>query len=252
MKIARFESGGREWYGFVENDKVRVVSGPLSGPVKETDQVFELAKVKLLAPCTPSKIVAVGVNYKSHAQEMDSQLPKNPLIFLKPPTSVIGPEDKIIYPLASKQVDYEGELGVVIGKLARKVSVSQARDYILGYTCFNDVTARDLQRADGQWTRSKGFDTFAPFGPWIETDLQDNNLTLETLVNGRVVQKGNTADLVFNVAELISFISDVMTLLPGDVIATGTPGGIGPMQPGDTVEVRISGIGVLRNYLAAQ
>ena len=220
--------------------------------IKLTGDSYPLDEVRLLAPCLPSKIVALGVNYRSHAQEMDSNLPKNPLVFLKPPTAVIGPEDKIVYPPSSKQVDYEGELGVVIGKKAKGITQEQAKDYILGYTCLNDVTARDLQKSDGQWTRAKSFDTFAPIGPCIETELDDTNTDIETYLNGRLVQKGNTRDLVFGVPELVSFVSHVMTLLPGDIIATGTPAGVGPMQPGDTVEIKIGGIGSLRNYIIFQ
>jgi 2-keto-4-pentenoate hydratase/2-oxohepta-3-ene-1,7-dioic acid hydratase in catechol pathway len=249
MKIVRFETDGKERYGILENNIVQSIIDPVAGTVQETGKAFTLEKVKLLAPCVPSKIIAVGVNYKNHADELAHKLPEKPLIFLKPPTSIVGPDEEIIYPESSHQVDYEGELGVVIGKLTRHISREKARDCILGYTCFNDVTARDLQRTDVQWTRAKSFDTFAPVGPWIETELDDTHLTIETSINGKVVQKGTTADMVFGVPELISFISEIMTLLPGDIIATGTPGGIGPMQPGDTVEVSIKPIGILRNYL---
>ncbi len=249
MKIVRFETQGAERYGILENGIISSITAPSVGTVRETDETFKIEKVRLLAPCVPTKIIAVGVNYRSHASELDHQLPERPLIFLKPPTAVIGPEEKIIYPVTSHQVDYEGELGVVIGKLTKHIPRERARDCILGYTCFNDVTARDLQQKDGQWTRAKSFDTFAPIGPWIETELDDTNLPIETLVNGKVVQRGSTHDMVFSVPELISFISDIMTLIPGDIIATGTPGGIGPMQPGDVVEVKITPIGILRNYL---
>jgi len=252
MKIVHFETEGKERYGILENDIIQCITEPLVDTVQEMDETFAIEKVKLLAPCVPSKIIAVGVNYKNHAAELNHQLPERPLIFLKPPTAVIGPEEKILYPGTAHQVDYEGELGVVIGKLTRHISRERARDCILGYTCFNDVTARDLQRMDVQWTRSKSFDTFAPIGPWIETELDDTNLTIETIVNGQVVQRGNTNDMVFGVPELISFISDVMTLIPGDIIATGTPGGIGPIQPGDIVEISIKPIGILRNYLVKE
>ncbi len=252
MKIVRFTVEGKTRYGILTGKSIEVIAGTPFRSIRKTGQSYMADKVRLLAPCVPSKIVAVGVNYRTHAQEMKSQLPANPLIFLKPPTSVIGPEDQIVYPLSSRQVDYEGELGVVIGKVTRRVPKETARDYILGYTCLNDVTARDLQKSDGQWTRAKGFDTFAPVGPWIETEFDDSNSPIETRVNGRVVQQANTADLVFGVPELVSFASNVMTLLPGDIIATGTPGGIGPMQPGDTVEVRIKSIGTLRNYVVRQ
>jgi 2-keto-4-pentenoate hydratase/2-oxohepta-3-ene-1,7-dioic acid hydratase in catechol pathway len=201
------------------------------------------------APCVPSKIVAVGLNYKSHAEEINDLLPEEPLLFLKPPTAVIGPEDKILYPSFSTRVDYEGELAVVMGKPAWCVSLKDALDYVGGYTCFNDVTARDLQAKDRQWTRAKGFDTFVPFGPCIETELDPGNVIVESYLNGELKQRGNTGDLIFAVPELISFISSIMTLLPGDIIATGTPSGIGPMSPGDKVEIKIASIGTLRNYV---
>ena len=239
-------------YGVIDSKSVEVMSSNPFRSIKLTGESYPLDNVRLLAPCLPSKIVALGVNYRNHAQEMNSNLPKNPLIFLKPPTAVIGPEDKIVHPPSSHQVDYEGELGVVIRKKAKRINKEQAKDYILGYTCVNDVTARDLQKSDGQWTRSKGFDTFAPIGPCIETELDDTNLDIETYINGRLAQKGNTRDLVFDVSELVSFVSHVMTLLPGDIIATGTPAGVGPMQPGDTVEIKIKGIGGLRNYVVRQ
>lgn len=252
MKIVRFAISGKVRYGTIEGQTVRAISGRPFRSVNVTEERYPASAVRLLPPCVPSKVVAVGVNYRSHAQEMGSKLPPVPLIFLKPPTAVIGPEDGIIYPPSSKQVDYEGELAVVIGRRARRVPASRARDYILGYTCLNDVTARDHQRADGQWTRGKGFDTFCPIGPCIETELDDGNAPVETYVNGKLVQKGNTSDLLFGVPELVSFASEVMTLLPGDIIATGTPGGVGPIQVGDTVEVKIAPIGTLRNYVVSR
>jgi len=250
MKIVRFAVQSKTLYGVLSGDRVRAIAGRPFRLVKMTGATYSLRDVRLLAPCVPSKIVALGVNYRSHADEMKSQLPKVPLIFIKPPTTVIGPEDTIIYPPSSKQVDYEGELGVVIKKKAKNVAESQAADFILGYTCLNDVTARDLQRTDGQWTRGKGFDTFAPMGPCIETKLDPTDVPIEVYLNGKLVQEGSTRDLVYGVNRLVSFISEVMTLLPGDVIATGTPGGVGPMQPEDTVELKIAPIGTLRNYVA--
>ncbi len=193
--------------------------------------------------------MALGLNYHSHAKELNIPLPNAPLIFLKPSTAVIGPEDNITYPSASHRVDYEGELGVVIKKPVWRVSVEDALDYVLGYTCFNDTTARDLQHSDKQWTRAKGFDTFAAVGPCIETELDPGNVVLETYLNGELKQQGNTDDLIYSVPGLINFISNVMTLLPGDIIATGTPSGVGPMYPGDTVEIKIEPIGTLRNYV---
>ncbi len=249
MKIVRFAAGSKVRYGVLSGESVQAIKGKPFRHIKLTDHRYQLSEVKLLPPCTPSKIVALGLNYRSHAEEIGAPLPNEPLIFLKPPTAVIGPEDNIIYPPSSTRVDYEGELAVVIKKPAWRVSLENALDYVLGYTCFNDVTARDLQNQDGQWTRAKSFDTFAAFGPCIETELDPANIILETYLNGELKQRGSTSDLIFGIPELISFISSVMTLLPGDVIATGTPSGISSMSPGDTVEIRIEPIGTLRNYV---
>jgi len=250
MKIVRFTAGGRAHYGIIEGSKIQqLATAPFNG-IKPLDITYKLADVRLLAPCQPSKIAAIGINYKSHATEFQHDLPDSPLMFLKPATAVIGPEDNIIYPALSRQVDFEGELGIVISKKAHLIDAAEALKYVLGYTCFNDVTARDLQKKDGQWTRAKSFDTFAAIGPWIETELDTSALKLETRLNGAVKQSGNTRDLIFPVARLVSAVSQVMTLLPGDVIASGTPSGVGPMQPGDTVEVQIQGIGTLVNHIA--
>lgn len=249
MKIIRFTVDNKISYGLLNDALVQAIAGKPFGKIKTSGQTYRLNEVKLLAPCTPSKIVAIGLNYRSHAEEMKDKLPAEPLIFLKPPSAIIGHEDSIIYPVSSKQIDFEGELAVVIGEKARQVSIEEALSRVLGYTCFNDVTARDLQTKDGQWTRAKGFDTFAAVGPCIETELDPGNVTLETYLNGELRQRGSTGDLIFGVAEIISFISGIMTLLPGDIIATGTPGGIGAMSPGDTVEVKIAPVGTLRNYV---
>ena len=251
MKIVRYQNNeNREEYGILSDERIRVIEGtPYSDIIKKTDRYRDTSEVKLLAPCLPSKVVALGVNYRSHGEEMSHRIPAEPLIFIKPSTSVIGPGDGIVYPESSKRVDYEGELGVVIKTVTRHVSREEAPAYILGYTCVNDVTARDIQASDKQWTRSKSFDTFCPIGPCIETELDPDNAELETLLNGQIKQKTSTSDLIFPVYELVSFISTVMTLLPGDVIATGTTSGVGPMQPGDTVEVRIENIGTLRNHV---
>ncbi len=256
MRIVRFNVRNKARYGIIKENEVHSLIGdPFSAFESGVDftldgRVYPLEKVKLLSPCQPSKIVCLGVNYRPHAKEMNSSLPANPLIFLKPSTAVIGPEDSITLPRVWKRVDYEGELGVVIGKKAKYVSASEADKYILGYTCFNDVTERQFQKDDGQWTRGKGYDTFAPFGPWIETGIDASDLKLETYLNGEVRQSGRTSELVFGVSALIEFITGVMTLLPGDVIATGTPAGVGPMKAGDVVEVRIEKIGTLRNRVA--
>ena len=209
---------------------------------------LSLDEVKLLAPVVPSKVVCVGRNYREHAAELGNKMPEEPLLFLKAPSSVIAAGDSIELPSASQQVEHEGELGVVIGRLTRKLSTDDdPLDYVLGYTCVNDVTARDLQRKDVQFTRGKSFDTFCPVGPWIETEIDPSSVGVETRLNGEVKQKGNTADMAFPVAFLIRYISDIMTLYPGDLIATGTPAGVSRMRPGDTVEVEVNGIGILRN-----
>ena len=252
MKFGRFKKDDKVFYGAVEGDYVREITGDIFGQYTILNKKSALKEVETLAPCVPSKIIAVGLNYRLHAEEVNMELPEEPILFLKPPTAVIGPEQNILYPAMSKRVDFEGELGVVIGRECRSVRIEQAPDYILGYTCFNDVTARDLQKKDKQWSRAKGFDTFAPMGPSIETDFDPANATIETYLNGEKKQSGSTIDLIFPVFFLVSFISQVMTLLPGDVIATGTPSGIGPMQVGDVVEVRIEGIGTLSNRVLAK
>jgi len=249
MKIVRFAADGKVKYGVLSGDSVQAIEGKPFRKLKPTGRHYQLSKVRLLAPCTPTKIVALGRNYRSHAEEVKAPLPEVPLIFLKPPTAVIGPEDNIVYPPSSTRVDYEGELAAVIKRTAWRVSPQDTLDYVLGYTCFNDVTARDLQSRDVQWTRGKGFNTFAPAGPCIETELDPGDVILETYLNGELKQRASTNDLIFGIPELVSFISEVMTLLPGDIIATGTPSGIGPMFPGDTVEIKIELIGTLRNYV---
>ena len=251
MKIARFLHKGKELFGVVQGDHIQAAEGEMLGAFSATRQGYPLDEIKLLPPVMPSKIVAIGLNYKDHAAEVKFELPEEPLIFLKPASAVIGHLDHIIYPPMSHRVDFEGELGIVMGKAAKGVPEEKADAFILGYTCLNDVTARDLQGKDGQWTRSKGFDTFAPLGPWIETEIDPTHLQLETLLNGERKQSSNTSHLIFTPRRLVSFISQIMTLYPGDVIATGTPSGIGPMQVGDTVEVRIEGIGSLVNVVAS-
>ncbi len=250
MRIVRFDFKGRTAYGMLEGEQIFALWGTPYSSIYTTGEVLSLPEVTLLAPCEPTKIVAIGLNYRDHAKEIGAPLPEEPLIFMKPPTAVIGPDEAIVYPEMSKRVDYEAELGVVIGKTARQVAPEAARSYIFGYTCINDVTARDLQQKDSQWTRAKSFDTFAPLGPWVETEIADpDNVTVEALLNGERRQHSPTRNLVFGVDRLVSFISRIMTLLPGDVIATGTPAGIGPMQPGDVIEIRVEGIGTLRNRL---
>ncbi len=212
---------------------------------------LRLEEVKLLAPMTPSKVVCVGRNYREHAAELGNKMPDEPLLFLKAPSAVIAADETIELPAASQQVEHEGELGVVIGRTARKIGADEdPLSYVFGYTCVNDVTARDLQRKDVQFTRGKSFDTFCPVGPWIETELNPHNVAVETRLNGEVKQKGNTSDMAFPVAFLIRYISEIMTLYPGDLIATGTPAGVSRMKHGDMVEIEVSGIGVLRNTIS--
>ncbi len=252
MKIVRYIENAVVNWGVIEGDTIREMEGDPFGHFHLTSKGRKLEEVKWVSPCLPSKIIALGLNYRDHAAEVKMVLPKEPLIFLKPSTSVIGPGEAIIYPKMSKRVDYEAELAVVIGKVAIKVSEERAGDYILGYTCLNDVTARDLQPKDGQWTMAKGFDTFAPIGPWIVTDIDPRHLDVSSYLNGERRQHSNTKNLIFGPHQLVSFISRVMTLLPGDVIATGTPSGIGPMAIGDKIDVVIEGIGTLSNHVVAE
>ncbi len=250
MKLVRFLKKNSNTAGF------GIVRGETIAEIKEcsfytsftpSGAIYALNEVKLLPPVVPSKVVAVGLNYKDHIEEFGHQMPEYPVLFMKPSTAVIGPEEAIILPSISHHVDYEAELAVVIGKTTRHITTDRVGDHILGYTCFNDVTARDLQRLDGQWTRGKSFDTFAPLGPVIETDIEPGNLTVSLRLNGEIKQSSSTSLLLFPVEELIVFISSVMTLLPGDVIATGTPSGVGPLHAGDNVEVVIEGLGNLVN-----
>jgi 2-keto-4-pentenoate hydratase/2-oxohepta-3-ene-1,7-dioic acid hydratase in catechol pathway len=235
-----------------DGEVVALLAAHPFGAIQFSGVRHRVEDVRLLAPMLPSKIIAVARNYADHAKEMGGEVPEQPMIFLKPSTSVIGPNDAILLPRQSEQVDYEGELAVVIGSFCREVDPSRAGEVILGYTVANDVTARDLQRSDGQWSRAKGFDTFCPLGPWIETGLDVTDLAIETTVNADVRQHGRTSQLVHSIAELIAFVSAAMTLLPGDVILTGTPAGVGALHDGDTVAVSIEGIGTLSNRVMSR
>jgi 2-keto-4-pentenoate hydratase/2-oxohepta-3-ene-1,7-dioic acid hydratase in catechol pathway len=254
LKVGRFKKDERVFFGLIKGKEVIPLKQrrvrELMEAIEPTEEVFNISSVKFLPPTKVSKIVAVGLNYKAHAEEMGKPLPSEPLIFLKPSTAVISNKMKIILPKASDRVDYEGELAVVIGRKCRKVSPEEAKNYILGYSCFNDVTARDIQRKEIQYTRAKSFDTFAPYGPWININIDPSDLQITTKVNGEVKQSGRTSDMIFSPFELVSFISKVMTLLPGDIVSTGTPPGVGPLKSGDKVEVEIEGIGTLINYVA--
>ena len=254
MKLVRFAAPGNPHpaCGIVLNDEVAELEGDLfSSPARQRAR-YPLSRVKLLPPCSPTKIVAIGLNYGDHARELGFPIPDEPIIFLKPPTAIIGPGDAIVYPRASSQVGFEAELGIVIKDRISSIKPGEAYGHILGYTCANDVTARDLQKKDGQWTRAKSFNTFCPIGPWIETDLDPGDLLVESYLNGERKQSSRTSQLIFRIDQLVSFISGIMTLHPGDLIITGTPAGIGPMQPGDEVEVRVEGIGSLRKTVNAE
>jgi 2-keto-4-pentenoate hydratase/2-oxohepta-3-ene-1,7-dioic acid hydratase in catechol pathway len=265
VRIARFTTGDDPQYGVVTGDvdelgipapdaKVVALAGdPLYVGVQLTDTELDLAAVRLLAPVIPrSKVVGIGRNYAEHAAELDNDVPTEPLMFLKPNTAVVGPGDPVFYPRQSSEVHYEGELAVVIGRICRDVAPQRVADVIYGYTVGNDVTARDLQRGDVQFTRAKGFDSFCPLGPWIETELDTSALRLTTHLNGDLVQDGSTKDMIFDVPTLVAHVSSVMTLLPGDVILTGTPSGVGPMNVGDEVEVTVTGIGSLTSKVVSR
>lgn len=249
MKLVRFHVKGKPACGIVNGDEVVELEGDFFALWKTLKARHSLSQIQLLPPCSPSKVVAVGLNYRDHAEELGFAIPDEPIIFLKPATTVIGPGEAVIYPEMSSRVDYEAELGVVIKDRIKNINPHDAPDHILGYTCANDVTARDLQKKDGQWTRAKSFDTFCPVGPWIETDLNPDDLLVEAHLNGERKQSSRTSEFIFDVPYLVSFISKIMTLYPGDLIITGTPSGIGPMRPGDEIEVRIEGIGSLKNVV---
>lgn len=252
MKIVRMQTAEGIAYGTVEPEGIRVYQGSPLVHWEATDVFVDFNDVQLLSPVLPSKVVAIGRNYVDHAAEFNNPVPEEPLIFLKPSTSVIGPNQSVVYPKLTKNLHFEGELVVVIGAVARHVPAEDVGQVILGYTIGNDMTARDLQRKDVQFTRGKGFDTFCPLGPAIETEFDAaEGMSLITKVNGEVRQDGSTADLVFGVAELIEYVTAVMTLLPGDVIMTGTPSGVGPVVPGDRMDVEIQGIGKLTNTVVA-
>jgi 2-keto-4-pentenoate hydratase/2-oxohepta-3-ene-1,7-dioic acid hydratase in catechol pathway len=265
VRIARFTTGDEPQFGVVtgEVDELGIPSedtrlvglagDPLYVGVQLTDAEVPLSDVRLLAPVLPrSKVVGIGRNYAAHAAELGNEAPAEPLLFLKPNTSVVGPGDPVFYPRQSREVHYEGELAVVIGRICRDVPVERVADVVHGYTVANDVTARDLQRSDVQFTRAKGFDSFCPLGPWVETELDPSDLEVTTHLNGDLKQHGTTRDMIHDVPSLVAYVSSVMTLLPGDLILTGTPEGVGPMQVGDEVEVTVSGIGSLTNKVVAR
>jgi 2-keto-4-pentenoate hydratase/2-oxohepta-3-ene-1,7-dioic acid hydratase in catechol pathway len=253
MKFLRYQDNtGNSIYGWLQDDRVGPIEGTPFGEYRRLEATLPLTSLRLLAPVMPGKIICVGRNYEAHAREHGAELPEVPLIFLKPQSSVIGPEDKIILPPQSSQVEHEAELAVVMGKHGRWISPENAQDYIFGYTVGNDITARDLQRRDGQWTRSKSFDTFCPLGPWIDTSFDPADAIITCHVNGEMRQMGSTHDMVFGINQLIAFTSSIMTLEPGDVILTGTPSGVSPIHPGDLIEATIEGLGTLRNSVVKE
>ena len=248
MRFIRYRTGNdAPRYGWVYEDRVGPIEGEPFGDFRRLEAEIPLNMVRLLSPVIPGKIICVGRNYAEHAREQGFEPPEVPILFMKPPSSIIAPGDAIVLPPQSKQVEHEGELAVVIGRRGRWISAEEALQHVFGYTVANDVTARDLQRRDGQWTRGKGFDTFCPLGPWIETDLSPADVLVQTRVNGEMRQMASTREMMFPVEQLIAFISSVMTLEHGDIILTGTPAGIGPLLAGDVVEVSVEGIGSLRN-----
>jgi 2-keto-4-pentenoate hydratase/2-oxohepta-3-ene-1,7-dioic acid hydratase in catechol pathway len=252
MRLVRFRHGDRIATGAIQpgSDTIQVIAGTFFEDPLPTGDEIPIDDVMLLAPVLPSKLVCVGKNYAAHAAEFGMDVPEEPLLFLKPSTAVIGPGDAIRLLPINRRTDYEGELAVVMGRLARNVRAEDASRFILGFTCANDVTLRDLQRPDDQWTRAKGFDGSCPLGPWIETSVDPTDAIVETRLNGDVVQHASTSDMVFGVAELIEYVTTFMTMLPGDVLLTGTPEGVGRVQAGDTVEVEVEGVGTLRNEVS--
>jgi 2-keto-4-pentenoate hydratase/2-oxohepta-3-ene-1,7-dioic acid hydratase in catechol pathway len=247
MKYVRLTTDNTVRYGILEGEAVRLIDRAPFDAFQITDETIPLEKARLLAPTPFSKAICIGLNYRDHAEELDLPIPQDPVVFLKPSTSILGPGEDIVKPQMCTRLDYEAELAVVIKKRARFVPIEEAPSYILGYSCANDVTARDLQPKTGQWTVAKGFDTFCPYGPFISDEVDPSNLAIESRVNGELRQSSNTRHLIFPVSHLVSYLSAVMTLLPGDIILTGTPGGIGPMERGDTVEIAIEGLGRLYN-----
>ncbi|MBZ5589099.1 MAG: fumarylacetoacetate hydrolase family protein [Acidobacteriia bacterium] len=248
MRLCRLEVGGTPRWGVIEGDLVTPLAAPPWEGVRRIAGALPLATTTLLPPCEPSKIVAVGLNYRAHAAEMGKELPEEPLLFLKAPSALLAPGGIVVLPKQSSRVEFEGELALVIGRTATRVTAPDALEHVLGYTCLDDVTARDIQRREKVYARAKGFDTFCPVGPWIETDIEDPQLLdIELRLNGVVRQHASTSDMIFPVAEVVAFVSHIMTLYPGDLITTGTPPGVGPLVAGDTVEVEIAGIGVLRH-----
>ena len=249
MKIVRVKFKEKEFWGKISELYVELLKKPPYHSISYSGKKVLLSRCRLLVPTVPQKIICVGLNYRDHAKELKMRIPKEPIIFLKPPSALIPHKGAIIYPRSVRRLDYEAELAVVIRKKTYKIKETEVKKHILGFTCLNDITARDLQRKDIQWSRAKSFNTFCPLGPWIETNLDASNLKIQTLLNGDLRQNSTTKQFIFSIKRLISFISQIMTLLPGDVVSTGTPSGVGPMKRGDQVEVNIQGLGRLKNRI---
>jgi 2-keto-4-pentenoate hydratase/2-oxohepta-3-ene-1,7-dioic acid hydratase in catechol pathway len=253
MRIVRFQTkNDPARYGWLLENKIGPIEGDIFGEYRRLEADTPLGEVKLLAPAQPSKIMCIGRNYAEHAREQEAEVPTVPLLFLKPPSAILNPGEPIVLPRQSQQVEHEAELVVVISKRGRNITTDESHDFIFGYTVGNDVTARDLQKTDGQWSRAKGFDTFCPFGPWIDTEFDPSDAIITCKVSGQPRQMASSRDMIFNVNELIAYLSSIMTLEPGDIIFSGTPAGIGALMPGDTVEVEIEGLGKLTNPVVAQ
>ena len=252
MKWLRFQDGKETKFGILDGNLVEEVKGSPFSQFQKTGRTRELKDLRLVPPCAPNKVIALGLNYRDHAEESKMPIPDEPCLFMKPATAVIGPEDEIVYPAMTKRMDYEAELAIVIKDRIKDLEPEEVPSHVLGYTCLNDVTARDLQKKDGQWTRAKSFDTFCPIGPCIVDGIDPDNLKIELYLNGERRQCSSTSQLIFKTKQVVSFVSRIMTLLPQDVITTGTPSGIAPMLPGDVVEVRIENIGILRNKVVTK
>lgn len=252
MKIVRFWDGNKVSYGSLADHKISPISGSIFGNFTISKETIDFNDVQILTPCEPTKVVCIGLNYYDHAKEMNLSVPEEPIVFLKPSSSVTGPDTNIVYPPQCTRMDYEAELAVVMGSVTKNIEAEDALSNVLGYTCSNDVTARNLQPKDGQWTIAKSFDTFCPIGPYIVTDISADNLEIKLIINNEIKQNSNTSQMIFSVPYLISYLSKVMTLFPGDVIITGTPPGVGPMELGDTVTVEIEKIGKLTNTVSSK
>jgi len=252
MRIIRYQDQGAAHYGWVLGDTAGPIDGNPYSAFQRGEASMPLDSLTLLPPAIPSKIICVGRNYADHAKELGNEVPEVPMLFLKPPSAVLAQEGTIVLPPQTQQVEHEAELAVVIGKQGRWIEPDAVKDHILGYTIANDITARDLQKRDGQWTRGKGFDTFCPFGPWIETEFDPADAVITCSVNGELRQMGSTRDMIFSVRQLLAYISSVMTLEPGDLVLTGTPAGVGPLKEGDELVTSIEGLGELRNQVTAE